>query len=113
MIRDEYPETECCSDQEVEELVKQRLKITYIGHSLGGMVLPIYVIHSNAIGKPHHLSQAVLLSPAGFHSKGRVTPYMHYIGLAFYKVFPLFFDHFALPDFMITIISKAMQDILA
>ena len=32
------------TDQEIEDDIESKLKITYIGHSLGGMVLPIYII---------------------------------------------------------------------
>ena len=78
---------------------------------MGGMTLPIYVISSNVAGKPHHLSQAVLMSPAGFHSKGRVTPYMHYVGIFFYYLLPLVFDHIALPDCMIGLVQKLQQDL--
>ena len=73
---------------------------------MGGMTLPIYVIHSNSVGKPHNLAQAILLSPAGIHTKERVTSYMHYIGLFFYYLLPLFFDHIALPDCMIGLLQK-------
>jgi triacylglycerol esterase/lipase EstA (alpha/beta hydrolase family) len=27
--------------------VERKIKITYVGHSMGGMTLPIYVIHKN------------------------------------------------------------------
>ena len=94
------------TEVELEQEVKQLIKITYVGHSMGGMTLPMYVINSKTHDKPHHLSQAILISPAGFHSHGRVTPYMHYIGNIFYHVLPLLFDHVALPDLMIGLLSK-------
>ena len=71
---------------------------------MGGMTLPIYIIHRNTVGKPHHISEAVLMSPAGFHKKERVTKYMHYIGKMFYYLLPLIVDHVAIPDFMIGLI---------
>ena len=46
------------------------------------------------------------MSPAGFHSKDRVTPYMHYVGVFFYYLLPLMFDHVALPDCMIGLFQK-------
>lgn len=30
---------------DIEKELRQRIKITYVGHSMGGMTLPIYVIH--------------------------------------------------------------------
>ena len=73
---------------------------------MGGMTLPIYIIHSNKNNKPHNLSQAILISPAGIHTRERVTKYMHYLGLFFYYILPLFFDHIALPDWLIRMIQK-------
>jgi len=40
------------------------------------------------------------MSPAGFHSHGRVTNYMHYIGRFFTEVLPLITDHFSVPDWV-------------
>jgi pimeloyl-ACP methyl ester carboxylesterase len=94
------------SDAELASEVRQLIKITYVGHSMGGMTLPMYVINSKVRGKPHHLSKAILISPAGFHSHGKVTPYIHYIGEVLCNLLPLFFDHIALPDQMIGLISK-------
>lgn len=53
------------------------------------------------------------MSPAGIHTKGRVTPYMHYIGLMFYHVIPALIDHISLPDSMIGFISKLQQDVVS
>ena len=33
------------SDIEIAKIIAKKLKITYVGHSLGGMVLPMYLIH--------------------------------------------------------------------
>ena len=77
---------------------------------MGGMTLPIYVIHSNRSKRPHGLHQAILLSPAGIHTRERVTSYMHYIGLFFYYLLPMVCDHVALPDFAISLSQKLQQD---
>ena len=89
------------TEEELEAEIRSKIKITYVGHSMGGMTLPIYIITSNAAGKPHNVDQAVLMSPAGFHARDRVTPYMHYVGIFFYYLLPRIVDHIALPDFMI------------
>ena len=94
------------SEEEIESEVRANIRITYMGHSMGGMTLPIYVIHSNTTGKPHHLSQAILLSPAGIHTRERVTNYMHYIGLFFYYLLPMVTSHVALPDFVRRLLQK-------
>jgi pimeloyl-ACP methyl ester carboxylesterase len=36
---------------EIEAQLRAKIKITYVGHSMGGMTLPIYIIHSNMAGK--------------------------------------------------------------
>ena len=51
------------------------------------------------------------MSPAGFHAKDRVTPYMHYVGIFFYYLLPRIVDHIALPDFMIGLLQKLQQDL--
>ncbi len=51
-----------------EEVIK-KLRITYIGHSMGGMTLPIYLISKAIKKEPHGLYQAILMSPAGFHTQ--------------------------------------------
>lgn len=35
------------SDEEIVKEIKSKLTITYIGHSLGGMTLPMYIIKQN------------------------------------------------------------------
>jgi len=47
--------------------VSKKLKITYVGHSLGGMLLPMYIIYSKLENRDHKLSKAISLSPAGTH----------------------------------------------
>ena len=67
---------------------------------MGGMTLPIYLISKARKHEESHLYQAVLMSPAGFHSQGRVTNYLHYMGRFFTQVLPLFTDHFSVPDWV-------------
>jgi triacylglycerol esterase/lipase EstA (alpha/beta hydrolase family) len=38
-----------------EESVRAKLRITYIGHSMGGMTLPIYLISKALKKEPHSL----------------------------------------------------------
>jgi hypothetical protein len=51
------------------------------------------------------------MSPAGFHSHGRVTPYLHYLGRFFVEALPLFTDHFSVPDWAIGLAIKLQQDL--
>lgn len=53
------------------------------------------------------------MSPAGIHHKGRVTAYMHYIGLMFKNVLPKFVDHVAIPDFTFDIVEKLQKDLFS
>jgi hypothetical protein len=91
--------------------VQPKIKITYVGHSMGGMTLPIYLIHRNVSKQPHYLSKAILMSPAGFHTIERVTPYLHVIGKFFSDVMPYFCSHFHVPDCVVSLASKIMKDV--
>ena len=44
-LKEIYYKDSQLSDEEITKEISEKLKITYIGHSLGGMVLPMYVIH--------------------------------------------------------------------
>ena len=44
------------SQKEIETEVRSKIRITYVGHSMGGMTLPMYLIHSNKVGKDHGIS---------------------------------------------------------
>lgn len=79
------------------EEVQQKLRITYIGHSMGGMTLPIYLISKARKNEPSGLYQAILMSPAGFHSKERVTPYLDIVGRLIVFGLAKITDHFAVP----------------
>lgn len=100
-------------DADLETEIREKIKITYVGHSMGGMTLPMYLIHSKLRNKNHHLSQAILISPAGIHTQGRVSLYLDFIGNFFYRILPLFTDHVALPDCMVAFLQKLQQDTLA
>ena len=84
------------------------MKITFIGHSLGGMLLPMYVVFSKLMNRDHHLSKAILLSPAGTHYHanwviklfGQVTTYL----------MPIFTDGVCIPDFLMTFAHKLLSD---
>ena len=60
----------------MEELGHERadkVQYVFVGHSMGGMVLLMYLINCRLKGVPHHLSKAVLLSPAGCHMSSSFT----------------------------------------
>jgi len=40
-----------------------------VGHSLGGAALIIYAVMCKVLGREHHLSRLVLLTPGGFHRR--------------------------------------------
>ena len=73
---------------------------------MGGMVLPIYLIHKRVSGENHNISRALLMSPAGFHTKGRATPYLHHIGQIFYYVLPYITSHICVPDSLVGWLAK-------
>lgn len=78
---------------------------------MGGMTLPIYLISKARKNESSNLYQAVLMSPAGFHSHGRVTNYLHYLGRFFVEALPLVTDHFSVPDWAVGLAIKLKQDL--
>ena len=54
-------------------------RLQAVGHSLGGAALLIYAVMCRVLGRPHHLSRLVLLTPAGFHRKYPkvATPFLY------------------------------------
>lgn len=69
----------------------------------------MYVIHQKLKGKPHRLSNALLLSPAGIHSS--IPIIVRVFGWIIVKMGSRFTDHFALPNFLIDIMNKIHKDV--
>ena len=86
------------------------MKITYVGHSLGGMVLPMYLIHQKLRNLPHLLSHAILLSPAGLLSH---SPYLVGYGFGWFSstLLSKLTSHVALPSLFIDFMQKLQNDI--
>ena len=79
------------------------LKITYVGHSLGGMTLLMYLIHKKRQeNSPHYINHAILLSPAGFH--GASSNAIKGISWFFSKIVSLFVDRIACPEEVINLV---------
>lgn len=93
------------------EEVRAKLRITFIGHSMGGMTLPIYLISKARKNEPSGLYQAILMSPAGFHTKSRVTPYLDLIGRFMVHGLAKVTDHFAVPQIMIDLATKLKTEL--
>jgi len=96
-------------DEEVESIVKSKLKITYIGHSLGGMLLPMYVIFSKLLKRDHHLSKAILLAPAGthFHSNWCINLF----GKTCNYIIPYFTEKVYIPEILMTSADKLLNEV--
>lgn len=60
-------------EEEIERELDKRLKINYVGHSLGGLTLFLYLIHKKKMQEKHYLNSAILLSPAGFHKESSLN----------------------------------------
>eukprot|EP01012_Entosiphon_sulcatum_P017720 TRINITY_DN22462_c0_g1_i1.p1 TRINITY_DN22462_c0_g1~~TRINITY_DN22462_c0_g1_i1.p1 ORF type:complete len:600 (+),score=109.99 TRINITY_DN22462_c0_g1_i1:51-1802(+) len=61
-----------CIDKVVE--IKRRelgeeVDVSVVAHSLGGAAVLAYMVHRKLRCRPHHVRQAILLSPAGAHAK--------------------------------------------
>ncbi|KAM9986075.1 hypothetical protein ACTFIZ_004332 [Dictyostelium cf. discoideum] len=45
------------------------INICAIAHSMGAAVLLMYIVRCRMLNKPHYISKAIVLSPAGYHKK--------------------------------------------
>ena len=98
------------TDAELDLELDKRLKITCVAHSLGGMALLLYLIHSKRTPAfPHHISHAILLSPAGFQQD--TTPVIKIIAWIFSNIVAKFVDHIACPDEIINLVQKLHRDL--
>jgi len=97
------------TDQQIRKFVRSKLKITYIGHSLGGMILPMYVVYSKLLKRPDHfLSKAILLSPAGTHFHANWV--IKIIGQFFTYFAPLYTTNTHFPEYLLFGLQKLIND---
>ena len=105
-----YPqECEGLSQEEIEQLVRKKIKITYIGHSLGGMLLPMYLVLAGRNQEDHYLTKAILLSPAGTHF--HANWFIKAFGLVCCNFMPWFTDGVGMPEIVMKIGLKLIQDL--
>lgn len=92
------------SDQDLKKELDKRLKITYIGHSLGGLTLFMYLINRKMNGQQHFLNHAILLSPAGFHSQSQLNlKFFNWLGA---YILPWMSKSIAFPSVVIDVVQK-------
>ena len=85
------------------------MKITYIGHSLGGMILSMYIILSKIHKRDHYLSKAILLATAGTHFHANWV--VKVAGKSCTTIAPYFSTNVHLPDLLVTILTKLTNDL--
>lgn len=78
---------------------------------MGGMTLPIYLISKGLKSEPSGLYQAILMSPAGFHTRERVTPYLDVIGRFFVYGLAQVTDHFSVPQLLVDCATKLKTEL--
>ena len=103
---------EDCSEltqEQVEKIVKSKLNITYIGHSLGGMLLSMYLIFCKMLRRDHYLSKAILLSPAGTHFHANWV--IRAAGYTATYAMPYVSTNVHVPDIFMSILIKLLSDI--
>lgn len=97
------------TQQQIEQIVRKKLNITYIGHSLGGMLLPMYLVFSARDGYDHYLSKSILLSPAGTHF--HANWFIRLFGQVCCNFLPWFTDGIGMPEIVMKIGLKIIQDL--
>ena len=94
----------------MQAIIDEKLTITFVGHSLGGMVLPMYVIQQKLRGKPHHLTHAILLSPAGLLKNSPIIVPMVF-GWFVKNFVSKITNHIAVPSIFIDVMQKLQNDV--
>lgn len=102
--------------QEFMELGKESevedIKITVIAHSMGAMATLMHLVWSGIQKKPHYMSSAILLSPAGYHKTApSIVNWMGPLINIALRFFP-FIHTLKFPgELTRTLVSKVMEDI--
>jgi len=99
------------SEEKMNEKEKP-FKIAVVSHSMGSMATLMYIVNSRMKKIDHHLTTAILLSPAGYHQTAPLLCKL--IGpllSLFLKIFPNLIHSFRVPDKMRIILAKMGEDI--
>ena len=70
----------------------------------------MYLVHQKLQNKPHYLTNAILLSPAGVHTHASLTVVL-FFGWFFKHIVNKFISHIAIPDIIVDFIQKIQNDI--
>ncbi|CDW78671.1 ab-hydrolase associated lipase region containing protein [Stylonychia lemnae] len=97
------------SEEEIIKDIESRLTITYVGHSLGGMTLPMYIINQRIRQRPHYLTNAILLSPAGIHTNAPIE--VGITGWIFTHILAKLISHVAIPKSVVSVFQKIHRDL--
>ena len=90
------------TNSQLKDEIRAKIKLTFVGHSLGGVVLPIYLLHCKTNDLEHSVAQAVLISPEKCRIWDSVTRSMRCIVFLFIKRAQKLLDKLALPRWMIS-----------
>lgn len=93
------------SEQQIEKYIQDKLTITFIGHSLGGMVLPMYILNQKRKQQPHYVTHSILLSPAGLLEHSPVVVALSF-GWFVKHIVSKITDHVAVPSILIDAMQK-------
>ncbi|TNV82260.1 hypothetical protein FGO68_gene16730 [Halteria grandinella] len=99
-----------CSKDQLERDLDKRLKITFVGHSLGGLTLFMYLIKKREQSLPHYINNAILLSPAGFHHE--TSAYLKFYNWLGASILPFLSHSISFPTYLIELIQKVHQDLI-
>jgi len=95
--------------EELGNTRSEKVQYSYIGHSMGGMVLLMYLINCKLHKKPHYLNKAILLSPAGSHI---YSPKMlRIIGWMIGEILGKVITKVQIPDCVNSTMLKLLEDI--
>eukprot|EP00347_Sterkiella_histriomuscorum_P015983 403354949 len=108
-LKETYKKITKLSDEDIIKDIESKLTITYVGHSLGGMTLLMYIINQRIKRQPHYLTNAILLSPAGIHTNAPAE--IGISGWIFTHILSKFMSHVAIPRGVVSLLQKVHRDV--
>lgn len=94
-------------EKAIKEDILKHLKIKYVGHSMGAMLIPMYIVLMKLQGKKHHLSSCVSLAGCGLNAN--VNGVIWAYGCILTNLVCRFTEKIQLPESLVMFFVKIMS----
>lgn len=93
----------------MDEDIRNKLKITFVGHSMGAMTIPMYLINRKLQNKPSYVSNCISIAPTG---KNENVPFVIWVfGWLMTNILCAFTRQIYVPEFLMLLQVKCCSDI--